>query len=380
MRILPIQNQKATKPNFKGYFVDSYGYQDAHLTAAKNSGRRMEETTGIFHPYKTCRIYYADPLEKVSDVIKERADYIVYDDEPALFDIDHEVSKMYFFPSDYSSQREYMDNLKNFREYFYRLEMMDQKAVNENANNNEMADYFKAHVVDAQYNQETAANAENIFNSTIPKIQEKDSYYRAAKNNESEIENRTREISKAEHEFKQREEMNTLLKSKIENLEAKKSTYETLIQDYEKDKIISSAGIEASKEAYNYNDEHHTSYDYYFNYTKFLAKPISTGHYLKYYNQLNDDKAVEEKEKDSIKNQYERVKTAINKYKEDLKENDLILQKVGQYKNELPAIIEGLKQELARNTELFEKAKAELIPQFEHLKNYLLSRGIRSIK
>lgn len=377
MRILPVQNQKAIKPNFRGYFVDDFGYQDQHLKTAKNSGRRMEETIGTFHPYWTKKIYYADPLEQVSDFIKERADYIVYDDEPALFDVDNKVSKMYFFPSEQSAHDEYLDNLKKSREYFYRIEMMDQKAVKGYANDAEKVAYFQAHIKDAQYNQETIATAENIFKEALPKIQEKNHYYFRAGIIEGDIQNRTAEISKAEHELKQREEMQAILKSKVDNLEAKKSEYEALLQVLEKDETINSSGIRTSKENYDYNYKNHILYN---NYTENLSKPVSIEHYNKYNRQFKKDLEIEKEELNIIKSQFERVKTQLNKYKEFLKQNDLILQKVGQYKNELPAIIEGLKQELARKTALFEKAKSELIPKFEHLKNYLLSRGIRTIK
>ena len=95
MRISPIKSStNFSKPAFKGYTIEGYGYRHGHLHAAENSGRRIEKTLGGFHNDITGKIYYTDPLEKVNDNLREMVDYVVYDDEPKFPDINNEVSKL----------------------------------------------------------------------------------------------------------------------------------------------------------------------------------------------------------------------------------------------------------------------------------------------
>ena len=47
----------------------------------------IEETVGKFHDNSTYKIYVADPFEKVTDIIRKNHDYIVYDCEPKIPDI-----------------------------------------------------------------------------------------------------------------------------------------------------------------------------------------------------------------------------------------------------------------------------------------------------
>ena len=135
MRISPIKSfTNPTNKSFKGYTVhDKTPYQfcepETHRRAAMETGRPMEKTLGSFHSNITGDVYYADPLEKVSDEIRERVDYVVYDNEPPFPDIEREVSKNYFEPMPFGSGVE--GKFDDFREYFYRLEMADSKTVGE---------------------------------------------------------------------------------------------------------------------------------------------------------------------------------------------------------------------------------------------------------
>lgn len=105
MKISPISST-LSKPNFKGQFA--YNYNESTLKNNKlwQKNSSVEQTLGAYHVNKTSQAYFADPMEPISDAIKERADYIVYDNEPAYPEID-EVSKNYF-----GTQR------KNYRDDF----------------------------------------------------------------------------------------------------------------------------------------------------------------------------------------------------------------------------------------------------------------------
>ena len=183
MRISPIKSStNFSKPAFKGYIVEDkspYLFEEpvTHRTAATYTGRRIEKTLGGFHNNITGKIYYTDPLEKVNDNLREMVDYVVYDEEPKFPDINHEVSKLYFGTDGdkWGMERRF----KASKDYFYRLEMADSKTVGEyeqkvwnnidKENSRRNAEYFKAHVNDAKYNQETIANCEAIFKVKVVK-------------------------------------------------------------------------------------------------------------------------------------------------------------------------------------------------------------------
>ena len=117
MKISPISST-LSKPNFKGQFA--YNYNESTLKNNKlwQKNSSVEQTLGAYHVNKTSQAYFADPMEPISDAIKERADYIVYDNEPAYPEID-EVSKNYF-----GTQRvDYNEDYKAIRNYYYRREM-----------------------------------------------------------------------------------------------------------------------------------------------------------------------------------------------------------------------------------------------------------------
>ena len=93
MKISPISST-LSKPNFKGQFA--YNYNESTLKNNKlwQKNSSVEQTLGAYHVNKTSQAYFADPMEPISDAIKEKVDYVVYDNEPAYPEID-EVSKNY---------------------------------------------------------------------------------------------------------------------------------------------------------------------------------------------------------------------------------------------------------------------------------------------
>lgn len=386
MRILPIQNQKVTKPNFKGYTVNGYGYYDGNLYAAQNTGRRMDKTLGVFHPNTTGKIYYADPLEKITDKIREQVDYIVYDDEPALnIDMDKEVSKMYFFRTAWDDEKKFIEPLEKLREYFYRLEIADSKTVGEwenkvwsgidveNARAN--ADYFKDHVRDAKYNQETLATCKNIFYDSKDLREAKDKYYDEIKNIESHIESREEDVKLAQKILEQRTNLNNIIKTKIANLESLKAKFASLLATINLGMDSNKIGTEFVEKEHAHNRIQQNS-----RYKTFLTEPERSNTLKETNRAIIENNSVEKEEKNHIETKIAYINKSIADYTSKLKENDAFLEKVKTYQAELPGIIEGLKNSLRENQTLFEKAKADLIPHFEKLKNYFLTRGIKVIR
>ena len=125
MKISPIRSYSTNsgnneeKTNFKGRMEIYYGgrpYLQAHKYFHPNSS--IEENIGKYHSAKTGKVYFADPMEPVSESIKNEADYIVYDNEPAYPDVNEEVSKNYFG----TDRINYRNQYENIRDYFYRRE------------------------------------------------------------------------------------------------------------------------------------------------------------------------------------------------------------------------------------------------------------------
>ena len=121
MKIFPIKSSATIKEqaNFKGKFypydgVRPYvlGHQDYHPDSS------IEQVIGHAHENRTGNVYFADPMEQISDFVKKHSDYIVYDNEPAYPDVNEEVSKNYFG----TERVNYRTQFERIRDYFYRRE------------------------------------------------------------------------------------------------------------------------------------------------------------------------------------------------------------------------------------------------------------------
>lgn len=393
MNILPIKGStNFTKTSFKGYMVEDSKYGTTHLSEARRTGRREEKTVGNYHKDNGDRIkiYYADPLEYITDEIREKADYIFYDDEPAFPDIERQASKLYFFPpNDYDySKYKFLEELDKFKSYFYRLEQADRKTVGKyeqmawsginSEDSRAKADYFKAHVADAQYNQETAHLCKEKFNEAGMLIDHKNELYRNMEQIKNQLENRTNDYNAAKNEIKQRSELNEILKTKIASLEGKKEAYEKINESLESTKSTNEIGLKSTKEAYNYNAEHYPSEHY--TYLEILSKQQSVETYANVNKNLNNSVQKEEKEASVTAALLENVTKDIDTYKQQLKENTICLKKIESYFKELPEIIKNLNTKLAQKTEQFNVAKGKLMPYFDNLKNVLYTRGIKVIR
>ena len=345
MKISQIRNcTNNSQSVFKGYIVKDNTYYNeptTHSKAAYATGRPVERTLGSFHLDRTGKIYYADPLEKISDGIREQVDYVVYDNEPRVPDINREVSKLYFEPSSGAEEAKYLKQLNDAREYFYRLEMADSKTVGhyekqvwsnvDKENSRAKADYFKAHVNDAKYNQETLAVSENILNESSDLRYQKDSLHSEIQNIKETMKQKNEKLSADIEELHRRKETDLNLKAKIQYLSERESLYKKLQSNINKS--------EFAKENEVYVNE---------------KKHIDTG--------------------------VKSVQRQLELCRKNLAENTTLLNKVADSVKNLPNVIKDLSNKLVDKNKAFEKAKADLIPYFDKLKNYFYSRGLKTIK
>ena len=395
MKLLPI-GRFSSKPVFSGYTVEDstpYGYPRTHLDAALRTNKRYEKTLGTFHDDAKNKIYYADPLESIDDGLREKVDYIFYDDEPAFPDINNEVSKAYFNePKPYSTWKidTYKKSIDDYKQYFYRMEMADSKFVglytdklynNVDVNDSkEKIDYYNARIADSKYNQETAAGCIGFLEEASGKIDYKNNVGIKVASLSYEIKQRSEELPKAEKELEQRMQLENILSKRLNNLEKRKKAYLEQLQLVKEAQAETLSGINATQEALNYNKEYLPKFGSFFSYTDFLALPLAEEGYKNANLRLKIDSGKEEKEQTFINAQLEDIKKSIEKYTVQKAENKVFLKKITDYKEQLPKIIADLKTELNQKSEEYKKLQAELIPYFDKLKNYFYSRGLRQVK
>ena len=393
MKILPI-NRYENKPVFKGYVVEDHNcgnttYPQTNLYALERSGKRYDKTLGSYHPNPTYKIYYADPLEKITDKHRELYDYIAYDDEPRFPDINTEVSKSYFtepYPYTQYKIEQYAKQMDEYKAYFYRMEMADRKHAGDYYNNlmhginpedsKEKLDYYNARINDAKYNQETVGNSLNIMNEAKEPINKKNDlgskvYYLAR-----DIERTKLEIPKADKEIKQRIKLESILDNEIKSLQERQTTYSNLLKLLLATQEETQEGLEFTKLAAEYNDRNLP----YNESNKNLSKPIAVDSYLNAHQRLDIAGKDEMEEIDAIESKLSKVVLNLEKFTAQQQENKNILSDIKQYRKNLPLIIENLEKEFKQKTAEFEKAKADLIPLFDKLKNYFQSRGLKQIR
>lgn len=390
MKILPI-NRQNMKPVFSGYYIEDKGV--THINAGFRTGKRYEKTINVYHSDPKNKIYYADPLEKIDDKLRESVDYIFYDDEPAFPEVEKDISTAYFYkPGPLKSYRldYFKEAINNYKQYFYRMEMADSKSIdkyldklcnNVDVNDsNEKIDYYRARIADAKYNQETAARCIDIMNEATNKINYMDEIGLRIGSLNFQIQDRTKDVEKANIELNNRVELDSILKTKLDNLKERQKNYSNQFNLLNAAKTETEKGIKFTENTLSYNKEHLPHYKSSFSYTEFLALPQAADGYNAAKKELESERKNEDKEIVFIKSQLENVEKRIEKYTAQFNENKIFVKKISDYKIELPKILESLQKELKQKTDEYYKVQAELIPYFDKLKNYFYSRGLKQVK
>ena len=378
---------------FKGMLVEetsrSYGYPETHLNAALKTGRRYEKTLGSYHTDEKYKIYYADPLEKVSDAIKDQVDYVFYDDEPRFPDIEKEVSTRYFYePKPF--QENYGDSMNEYRKYFYRMEMSDAKHANHYENllrsdidindSKEKLDYYRARIADAKYNQETAAGCMDIYGEASEKIGQKDNIYRRICDLKGAISAHEADIPLVDKELEQRTELENILKTKISNLKSRENAYKKIQTALTKADKENKAGVYIAERAAEHNYEQSKRSFGLFNCSDVIESSPYAEEYDKAGSLLKVSTHLDQEEKNIIDKQLNIVSKKLSDYLALEKENKTILDKITEYKEKLPSILDTYKKELAEKSIAYDRVKGELMQYFDALKNYFYSRGLKNVK
>lgn len=394
MRISPIKSStNFSKPAFRGYMVEEkgqyYGTPETHKWAAEQTGRRMEKTLDSFHKNITGKIYYADPLEKINDNLREMVDYVVYDEEPKFPDINHEVSKLYFG----TDGDKWIDKrFKDSRDYFYRLEMADSKTVGEyeqkvwnnidKENSRRNAEYFKAHVNDAKYNQETIANCEAIFKESQDLRYKKDNIAYEIDSIKDSIKYSEADIPRAEMELNHRTEIDKMLTEKVKNLQERKDNYTKILEQLETNKTKDVSTANSIEKLAKINSEGHREMNRTTTCTHndFISESKASENFKETKSIFEKNMPREASEKNVVLENIEKLTKSIGEFTKKAEENQAYIKKISDYIKALPTIIADKNKDLAKHNQQFEKVKADLIPYFDKLKNYFYSRGLKIIR
>ena len=360
MKVSPVSVSylKQHKPSFYGqkfYFTsDMYGACPSLTESsfyAKNCGN--EEVAKTHHPNpfcevetvkggtgKTAHVYWADPMEYVSPQRKSEYYYVVHEVEPPIPSIEKKVANEFFGSYlDRPFTNGYQSNIvKEFgyaRDYFYRLEMADQKELNrlrENRYNDynfdqlkEKIDYYQARVNESKHKQWQIAECIKLYQQAGKLLEEKKeldyTIYRLELDANGGLDE---SIAREEKKLKSAQEEKLKLEEELAKLSEKIIAYMNIIE------------INKSISGSNTNEEN-----------SMLAKNLAN---------------VQSMAK-SLNINLNNVIASIAKIQRELS-YDL------QRKKELPQV---LKEKQAMVAEL----KAKLIPYFDRLKKFCISQGLK---
>lgn len=330
MKISSVQGYSLKNTAFNG--ITKYiSYSDNKNNAKAghpNPEPEVEKTMGAFRETPINRVYWASPLEDVSDSIKSKHDYIVYDHEPSYPRVEEEVSKRYFE----NDRHDYSQDFADVKNYYYRMEISDRR---------EKSDFYvyskdykqrEERIPVAQYQQWQAAECIGIYEEAKPLLQQKDNAF----------------------------DMIDKLKQRLKNLPNEIKVNEKILTDSK----IAKANAEEDLNLIKKKES--------------LARVVESF----------DEKA---KQSPRIRDLFGAEKKAFESNKvedEGLMASTIALiaalqakiEECEQKKIDLPKLYDSIPKDIKYWEAKIEGLKAKLIPHFDKLKNFYAKQGIKVIK
>ena len=288
----------------------------------------VEKTLGTNHAGVTQEVYYADPKEHVPTSIKDRVDYVVYDNEPPYPKAEGQVSENYFG----TVRHDYGKDFDEVREYYYRWEMAEAKKA-DSFRRNILADYdienskkgydaCKHNIDVAKYQQWQAQTCKDIYNEAGGLRYEKE---RA----EDEISHINYQIA----------ELNRKIDSEKRNI----STAQTELNTKEKESALVELNLKDYKKAQKRNQKlDKINYD--------IKTAPSRDHSLT-----------------DLLEMTETLSAKLDKAKKDLRES---IYNSKLFLAQAPSKLKELATKKAAKEAFIEETKGKLIPLFDKLKNF----------
>ena len=363
MRISPIKSST----NFLGR-TTSYrtyvGKEDLKNNSFwhKNSG--VEDSIGTYHNNLTGKVYFADPMEKVGDRIKESVDYVVYDNEPSYPDVNKEVGENYFG----RLRKDFKQDFEEVRQYYYRREMGGFADVAEAKYQQAQAAHCSAlydKAGDLRYRKETAEDE-------IDKLSQQKQYVQEG-------------LKSSKQELAKEEKLLAGIDTNIENLKKVQSKYVALGKSLQN-------GTQAEADLNSLAHKHFTQNEYedsaYYNEGR-AAYPYDKGPYNKYEEEVRPYNKVKKTSSKGFKfneallgvnNSIDKIKTTIAGLQESKKVTISTMDEIKSYIAQLNQKSKSIDLEIAGKQTMINDIKAKLIPLFDELKNFYATQGIKVIK
>lgn len=370
MKISPINFT-----NFKGKFLYNYygekGLQNGGLWQSNSS---YEKTLGSYHTNPTNRTYFADPMEPISDKIKEQADYIVYDNEPSYPDID-DVSRNYFG----TERKNYRKDFEDVRQYFYRREMGGF-----------------ADKTEAQYRQWQAAECVGLYDKAGNLRYKKETAEDDIKALKSQKIDAEKDLAITEKELIGQEEILKNIETHINNLEKLEKPYEELSS-------ILTASIVNEQNMYGASAIRKEPEPRYIN-EDYMKELENTAYYNEGYSECNYDTLPKDSKyqntaltysninsikqsgfrisqtADNVKEQHEKLSETLAYFVGLSTACAATIQEMKSHISNLQNKIANIDNTVKNKKSFIEDCKAKLIPLFDDLKNFYTKHGIKGLK
>lgn len=350
MKISPIRTT-LSKPNFKGQYAYGGSEEALKYNNLWHKASSVEKTLDSYHVDRKNLAYFADPMEPISDTIKEKADYIVYDNEPAYPEID-EVSKNYFG----TQRKNYRDDFEEVRQYYYRREMGGF-----------------ADKADAKYQQWQAAECTRMYDNAGDLRYKKETAEDEVKNLSNKKTKILAGISNTEQEMKAQQELKTNIDQHISDLEKLEKPYREL------DKLIDFDAIKAERVMYGTAAlrSHHTKKEKALEYGKYQNTQET---YKNISNQNNDKTYRVAESKSTLEKEHKKLLDTIAEFKSIQAGCAKTIKNMKEYIAGLQSDVTNIEKQVAEKKSFIEDCKAKLIPLFDELKNFYAKQGIKIIK
>ena len=321
MKVSPI-NYSTKNTAFSGHYVKTYNPLTLEQTDYWHKNSTVEKTLDSYHTNQSNYAYFAEPLEPVSDLIKERVDYVVYDNEPAYPDID-EVSTNYFG----RLRKNFKEMFEEVRLYFYRREMGGF-----------------ANVEEAKDKQREAAECTRMYDAAGDLRYQKERAEDVVQERQEEKIRLTRYLADTTNELSDKVNTKDLIEKHTANLTKLKKTYQELIKSSE-----ASAPNEEALSKKLKDDSHIIPY-------------VITDEHTKNKKQLSD------------------LETSIQRLEKLREESIKTIQSLKARISGIKANIEQTEAKIESTNAFIDECKAKLIPLFDELKNFYAQRGIKGVK
>ena len=368
MNILQISNALS----FSGRSVQSktLSYDSIKRMPEYHPSSLIEATIGWNHKVPREKVYFADPMEPISEDLKRSVDYVVYDNEPEYPEIE-DVRKNYLE----HNRTNYRKKFEEIREYFYRREMGGFANVEEAKNEQRKAAEctgFYDRAGDLRYKKETTEDEISKLSAKRNAIQEG--------------------INSTLKEVEAQKKLKISIDTHIDNLEKLKKPYKDIIQLVE-------SGIKNENEMYETAEKrilsNKTNQEYLeqLKNTAYYYEGESASHgdtipsYEAYanttatYDSINNLKNTARiTEKSVAQKQIKSINAAITSFKK-------IQKDCGNVIKDMQAYIAGLRiqsgkidgQIMIKNS-FIDDCKSKLETHFEQLKKFYIDNGIKIAK